>query len=123
MAQSKVQIPEDNRYAFRWSEIFHFRDDTILSVRDQATFDTDGKMVDRKFAYDFRSKGSDQPLWRICNHYEWRSVNDPCHVHVGHEDNRVECFPTSHDKDFLYAIHCVKLHFLQKPQDWDEKGE
>jgi hypothetical protein len=123
VTQSKVQIPEDNPSAFKWSEKFFFKDAKVLTVLDQATFDGEGQMVDRKFSYDFRDRGGDQPLWRVCNHNEWYSVNDPCHVHVGDEKNVVKCFPTSHEKDFTYVIHCIKNFYLQKRQDWDQGGD
>lgn len=80
-------------------------------------------MVDRAFAYDFCDKGSPQPIWRICNHSNsMKSVNDPCHVHVGHDDNEIALANTSHDIDFTYAMRCIKKFYLQKPQDWEEGG-
>ncbi len=123
ITQSRVQIPADNPNAFYWKESFSFKDDKILKVTDIATFDADGNMVERSFSYDFRDKGSHDPLFRVCNHNTKQSVNDPCHVHVGHDDNVVNCFPDSIGKDFTYVIHCIKNFYLQKEQDWEKGGE
>jgi hypothetical protein len=120
---SRVQIPEDNPNAFYWKEKFFLKDDKVLTVTDMATFDSEGNMVERAFSYDFRDKGSPHPLWRICNHNSKQSINDPCHVHVGDDDNVLHCFPTSHGKDFTYAVHCIKNFYLQKEQDWEKEGD
>jgi hypothetical protein len=119
---SKIKIPANNQFALYWSDSFSFRDEKILKITDMATFDVDGKMLDRNFAYDFRDRGSRDPLFRICNHGVWQSVCEPCHVHVGREENVVE-FPSSEGKDFPYAIHCIKNFYQQKPQEWEKEGD
>ena len=120
---SKVQIPEDNPNAFFWKEKFYFRDNKVLTVTDIDTFDADGDMLERDFAYDFRERGGAHPIWRVCNHCTKQSVDAPCHVHVEHDDNVIECFPDSSKTDFTYAIHCIKNFYLGKPQEWEEGGE
>lgn len=96
------------------------RDGKVLKITDDVIFDPEGSgMMERKFAYDFRDEGGAQPIFRVCNHAQWYSNNAPCHVHVGHDDNRIECFTSSQGKDFTYIIHCIKRFYEGKPQDWD----
>jgi hypothetical protein len=119
---SKIEIPKDNPLAFKWIDKLGFQDGMILTIKDMAIFDSTGNMVERNFKYDFREVGSPAPLFRIDNHEEWRSVSEPCHVHVGREDKKVE-FLSSEGKNFEYVIHCIKKFYLQKQQDWDEEGD
>ena len=116
---SKIEIPADNPDALYWKEKIFFADEKVLSVLDSVTFDADGKMAERAFAYDFRNKGSSDPIFRICNHCRPLPAGDPCHVHVGDDENILECFPTSIDKDFTYAIRCIKNFYTGKTQDWE----
>lgn len=121
-APSKIVIPKDNERSFFWKEIFPFTDEKVLTIKDMATFDPDGRMLERNFAYDFRDKGSSDPIFRICNHGVWQSVSERCHVHVGEENNTIECFPSSEKTDFSYVIHCIKNFYLAKRQDWEKGG-
>ena len=117
---SKVEIPEDNPNAFRWKEQFTFAGDKILKVKDVASFDSEGNMVERAFSYDFREVGAEHPIFRICNHERLRSVNEDCHVHVG--SNVIKCFDDSVKTTFAYAIHCIKNYYQQKVQEWENGG-
>jgi hypothetical protein len=119
---SKIEIPIDNPLAFKWIDKLGFRDGKILTIKDMAMFDSGGKVVDRNFNYDFREVDSPVPLFRIDNHGEWQSVFEPCHVHVGREDVKVE-FSSSEGKNFQYVLHCIKRFYLNEQQDWDEEGE
>ncbi len=129
----KMEIPPDNPLAFSWVKVqLYFQDDKVLKVHDQALFDNDGAMAERSFSYDFRTKGAEHPIFRICNHEGLpQSIEARCHVHV--EDlkdkktgeSRLECFsdsigfPSNKGKDFAYAIHCIKNFYLGKPQEWE----
>jgi hypothetical protein len=119
---SKIRIPKDNPCALYWNDKFSFIDGKTLTVKDMATFDADGNMLERSFKYDFRDNGSPVPLFRICNHGAWQSASEPCHVHVGTEENIVH-FPSSEGKDFPYAIHCIKNFYRQKQQDWAKEED
>jgi len=101
-------------------EQFTFTGNKILKIKDIASFDSEGNMVERAFSYDFREVGSEQPIFRICNHERIKSVNEKCHVHVGPIEH--ECFSDSTRTTFAYAIHCVKNHYLHKAQDWENGG-
>lgn len=114
------EIPADNPLAFWWKQSFQMQDNKILKVTDFGNVDINGKMVERAFGYDFRTKGSIDPIFRVCNHGSRQSVNEPCHVHVGHEKNVIDCFENSIGKDFTYALKCVKNFYNNKKQDWDE---
>ena len=119
---SKIYIPKDNPCSLRWKDEFTFKDGNILTIKDKATFDSGGKMLERNFKYDFREIGSPVPLFRIDNHEVTQSVCEPCHVHVGREDKKVD-FPSSEGKDFQYILHCIKKFYLHEPQDWDEEDD
>ena len=117
---SKVEIPEDNPNALRWKAQYQFVENKTLKIKDIASFDSDGNMVERAFSYDFREVGAEHPIFRICNHERIQPVNEPCHVHVG--PTQLECFEDSKKTTFPYAIHCVKNHYQQKAQEWEQEG-
>jgi hypothetical protein len=119
---SKIKIPKANPYALYWIDKITIKEEKILTVKEMATFDGDGRMLERNFKYDFRDSGSPDPLFRIDNHGVWQSVSEPCHVHVGREDNLVS-FPSSEGKDFKYALHCIKNYYQQRPQDWEKEDD
>jgi len=122
MVQRKVIIPEANPNAFQWDkEVFTFRDEKILKVKDIGLFDSDGNMVERGFSYDFRQVSGIHPIFRICNHERIVPVSEPCHVHVGLKE--LPLFSDSTKATFDYAIHCIKNFYNQKPQDWEKGGE
>jgi hypothetical protein len=74
---SKIQIPLGIQPAFYWKESINFKEGKILSIVDSAVFDHDGSMVERAFYYDFRTKNSAGPIFRICNHNSAQPVTNP----------------------------------------------
>lgn len=120
--RSKIIIPKDNPRSLFWIDKITFRDGKILAVKEMATFDGNGNFFERNFKYDFREIDGSSLLFRIDNHEETQSVKEPCHVHVGREDNIVT-FPSSEGKDFQYVLHCIKKFYLKQPQEWDEEED
>lgn len=106
-----------------WSDKIDLKRNLLLTVMEHATFDED-EMLERSFSYDLREKGAGGRLiWRIDNHCRLQPVNARCHVHILPDDppnSRLECFPDSTKIDFTYAVHCIKIHFEEKPQKWEE---
>lgn len=128
---ARINIPPDNALAFEWRKArIIFKGGKALNILDLAIFDTEGNMTERRFSYDFRTINDDHPIFRICNHQEWNSVDAPCHVHVtdGNEktgERIIECFsdskgfPADGARDFSYAIHCIKNFYLGRRQEWE----
>lgn len=122
MVPRKFIIPEANPNAFQWDkEIFLFKEDKILKVKDVGMFDSEGNMVERGFSYDFRERGSVHPIFRVCNHEKIIPASEPCHVHVGQKE--LPLFPDSTKATFAYAMHCIKNFYTGKPQDWEKVGD
>lgn len=117
---SKIVIPKSNTNALKWIEGFTFRENKVLSVKDIALFDSDGRMLERGFHYDFREQDGIDPIFRICNHGKVRPASDPCHVHVGTKE--IPLFEHSLDATFAYAMRCIKHFYMHTPQDWNEGG-
>ena len=119
-SQIQVHSLNDPYDTLVWQDKILLRGNLRLSVQEAAAFLGD-EMVERNFGYDFRDKSNDRLIWRVDNHGAWLPVTDPCHVHANpdDDDDRIECFPDSRGTTFLYAMHCIKNHYENKPQDWD----
>jgi hypothetical protein len=111
----------NNPNAFRWADTIQLKGNLRLVVKDVVIFLPDGNMSSRDFSYDLRDSRTNRLIWRICNHGCLRPVDDPCHVHANpdDEDERIECFDDSRKTTFDYVMHCLKLHFEGKSQEWE----
>lgn len=102
-----------------WKDEIRFRDGYVLDIIDSTSFYASGGMKYRSFSYDFRKDGEVHPVFRIDNHNRPQPATEPCHLHLGANPDRIECFPDSTKTDFQYVVHCIKNFYASKPQDWE----